>query len=57
MTDWSSACTSGDGENDAQDPLQHTLVPVELAPMFAAAAASRTSPSPQPWVFPPRATQ
>ena len=51
------ACTSGDGEGDTQDPLQHTLLPVEFAPMFAATAASRTSPSPQPRVFSPRATQ
>ena len=55
MTDWSPACTSGDGEDNTQDPLPHTLQPIELAPMFAAAADSRTSS--HLWVFPPRATQ
>ena len=33
------ACTSGDGEDDTQDSLQHTLLPVALAPVFAAVAA------------------
>ena len=55
MTDWSPACTSGDGEDDTQDPRQHTLLPIILAPMFAAAAASRTSSHPRG--FPPRAAQ
>ena len=46
MIDWSPACTSGDGEDDTQDSLQHTLLPVELAPVFAAAAAHYASLSP-----------
>ena len=41
MTDWWPACTSWEGEDDIQD----SLLPVELAPMFAATAASH-APSP-----------
>ena len=57
MTHWSLACTSGDGEDDTQDHLQYTLLPVELVPIFAAAAAPHAPLSPQSRVSPPGATQ
>ena len=41
MTDWSPARTSGAGSDD----FQNSLLPVELAPMFAAASAPHTSTS------------
>ena len=51
MTEWSPACTSGEEEDDIQD----SLLPVELAPLSAAAAAAH-APSP-PHVSSPDPTQ